>query len=166
MDEIRTSPDEAGDDEAGMTLIELVVVVLIIGILMAIAFPSYVGARDRSEDRSAQSALRESSVAARTAFTDHETFDGVTTAGLHAEEPGLDFVAGSNTATAASHEISVRTGGTGTSAYLLFVTGSPSGRCFAVLHRGDEAARFQVSDAPSCAADDFDPASGTWTDAW
>jgi prepilin-type N-terminal cleavage/methylation domain-containing protein len=166
MDETRTSPNEPDPSEAGMTLIELVVVVLIIGILMAISFPSYVGARDKSADRGAQSNLRAGSVVARTVFSDHETFDGVTPAGLHAQEPELDFVDGSDAASARTHEISVRTGGTGTGAWLLLVTGSATGRCYAAVHRGDAKARFQVAEAPTCAADDFDPATGTWTDSW
>ncbi len=163
MDEIRTSPNQSDPSEAGMTLVELVVVVLIIGILMAIAFPSYVGARDKSADRSAQALLRDGSVVARTVFTDRETFDGVTPAGLHEQEPELTFVDGSTPATAQTHEISMRTGGNGTEAWLLFVTSSASGRCFAVVQGGDAAPRFQVDQAPTCVANDFDPTSGTWT---
>lgn len=45
-------------DEAGFTLIELMVVVLIIAVLLAIAVPSFLGARDRASDRKAQSDLR------------------------------------------------------------------------------------------------------------
>ncbi len=66
MDEIRTSPNESDPDrpsrEAGMTLVELVVVVLIIGILMAIAMPSYVGARDKSADRARRRCSRDGAV--------------------------------------------------------------------------------------------------------
>src|SRR4051794_32243781 len=45
-------------DEHGFTLIELMVVVLIIAILLAIAIPTFMGARDRANDRRTQSNLR------------------------------------------------------------------------------------------------------------
>jgi len=89
------------ENEEGFTLIELMVVVLIIAILLAIAIPTFLGARNRANDRAAQSSIRNALTAAKVLFTDQQDYTVATTTTLSAEEPSLQFVAaGTNSTTA------------------------------------------------------------------
>ena len=78
--------------EEGFTLIELMVVVLIIAILLAIAIPTFLGARSRAQNRSAESNLRNALTAEKTAYTDAQTYVS-NTASLQSIEPSLTFLA-------------------------------------------------------------------------
>jgi type IV pilus assembly protein PilA len=61
----------SGDREAGFTLIELLVVMLILGILAAIAIPSFFNQRDKATDADAKSAARTAQTAMETYATDN-----------------------------------------------------------------------------------------------
>ncbi len=62
------------EDERGFTLIELLVVILIIGILAAIAIPSFLSQKDKAGDASAKSYVRNMQTAQETYFTDNNTY--------------------------------------------------------------------------------------------
>jgi type IV pilus assembly protein PilA len=68
--------------QGGFTLIELLVVIIIIGILLAIAIPSYLKFRDRANKSAAQANVRASIPAIEAYFADNNTYAGATLAFL------------------------------------------------------------------------------------
>jgi type IV pilus assembly protein PilA len=89
--------------EEGFTLIELLVVIVIIGILLAIAVPSYLGFRSRAQDSAAKSNLRQAVPSAEAYFSDNGYYSNMSTGALKSIDSGLAspvIISGTPSATA------------------------------------------------------------------
>ncbi|MDY7104542.1 MAG: prepilin-type N-terminal cleavage/methylation domain-containing protein [Actinomycetota bacterium] len=144
---MRDATAAPSDHEAGFTMIEVMVVVLIIGILMAIGIPTYLGARNRAFDRSAQTQLRVAENTAMAIYTDAATFADATTAALGEAEPSLSWL-GSGTASTDAREVSVARAGDGTQFGAASM--SDSGTCFYLRARENGQTLYGQSSSSPC----------------
>jgi len=77
-------------DESGFSLLELLVVMLVIGILAAIAIPSFLNQKNKAIDAQAKEVVVMAQTAAETVATDNNgTYSKVKPSELNKEEPAL-----------------------------------------------------------------------------
>jgi type IV pilus assembly protein PilA len=127
-------------DEEGFTLIELMVVVLIIAILLAIAIPTFLGARSRAQNRASESNLRNALTAEKTAYTDNQSY--VANTAVQTVEPSLSFVAGA-APTAGSNQVEVTPADSNNVVCLL--AASNSGTYYEIVDVAQVSTNFKAS---------------------
>jgi type IV pilus assembly protein PilA len=98
FNEKRRNTGEVGED-AGFTLIELMVVLLILAILLAIAIPTFLGVTKSANDRAAQSNLNTALLNAKAQYQQNsQSYPAAATlvTDLQSAEPSLQFTTGAS----------------------------------------------------------------------
>jgi type IV pilus assembly protein PilA len=80
-------------EESGFTLIELLVVLIIIGVLLAIAIPSYLGFQKKAQQTAAASDVRQAIPDAVAYYSDNNNYTGVSVLTLQGYDSGLQAYA-------------------------------------------------------------------------
>ena len=145
-------------DEAGFTLLELLIVIAIVGVLVSVSLPGFLGARQRAQERNAQANLHLALETANVVYIDTPDFSGFTPPLMAAAEPSLQFTTSS---VAAPHQVAVSAGlgeylgDPTTTGYLALAAAAGDGTCWYILQTNDTAPKYGTGPADasgSCSA--------------
>jgi type IV pilus assembly protein PilA len=110
----RKSLRSALQDEEGFSLIELLVVLIIVGLLAAIAIAAFTGQQNKAHDANAKTAARTAQIAMETYFVEHRSYSGATLGELQDVQPALRDAPSLVVNQATSNEFEVQTSSTST----------------------------------------------------
>ena len=155
--------------DGGFTLIELMVVVLVISILLAIAIPTYLGARRRANDRATQLTVRNAFVAARIYYNGAQTYTADPVA-MNAIDPALTWTNTLPDGTESGTTVYIEVQDVPTPGQTVVLVGrSKSGKCYIVRDAmaGSSLGTFFNEKVPAGAACSVPAASDpAWGDNW
>jgi len=77
------------NEEAGFTLAEMLVALVVVGILLAIAIPSYLGFGKRANDSTARANLRSALPAVEAYTLEYRGYGSMTTDALRSTDAGI-----------------------------------------------------------------------------
>ena len=154
-------------NEAGFTVLELMMVIFIIAILIAVLLPVFLGASSRAKDRAMQASLRNAVTAAKSLYSDNADYTQANSASLNSAAGSLTFV-GANVDPSGQNTVSVDTV---SDSYIVMSGLSKTGECFYVADDASNAGTgtlyAKLGGAGGCRAS-FAPQPGdaAWQKTW
>jgi len=114
-------------EERGVTLVELLVVLIVIGLLAAIVIAAFANQQDKAHDADAKTHARSAQTAMESFYVDMKSYAGVTRADLEEQQTSLKDASNLAIATATSNEYEIEVASDSTNPVTFRVHRLPTG---------------------------------------